>query len=151
MLNKIDETREPRAVKELETQQMPLPELSPEIAQLALLNLIYERVILEEGRSPNFYIFERDLAAGVTLMTNADFNPDRWVIWFRVDPLVTLRIFPGESVPAQGAIEIVSGQMAVISNRSNVISFENTGTSQTAGHIFAVAIGGGAEFSILAI
>lgn len=151
MLPNIEERKEPRAIDELREQDMPLPVLSTELATLALLNLLYERTIMEEGRSPNFQIREFDLAAAARVTVNADFNPDRWIVYFRADPLITLRVFPGDDAPTTGSIEIVSGQMAIISNRNERMAFHNSGTSATDAHIFAIAIGGGSEFGILSI
>lgn len=116
---------------------------------VTLLDYIWERMIEQEGRSPNFLVREFDLLTTARETISADWNPDRWVVYFRQEANATVRIFPGARVPAEGAIELEDGRYAVIANVGNVLSFHNTGSATA--HIFAVAVGGGAEFEIGAL
>ena len=153
MLPNIEERKEPRAKRELEEQPMPLPELTTELATLAMLNLIYDRTVRDEGRSPNLQIREFDLEYLAAETINADFNPDRWVVWFRRThaDAARLRVLPGDYVSGMSAVEIEEGQRITIANKNDRLSFINACTSELTLHVFCVAIGGGSEFEIVGI
>lgn len=114
---------------------------------VSLLGLIAARQIGDEGEFSNFYPLEFDLASGARVTKNADFNPDRWAVYFRLDTDVTLRVYPGDYVPAEGAIEIAAGQAGYFENVGQRVSFHNSGTASA--HVFAIAMGGGSGFNIL--
>ena len=132
---------------DLDTQRRPLKEiLDPKERELAILDMLVDRIIGQEGKSPNFYVDEFELATLTQVVRNADFKPDRWVIYFRTDANVTLRVFPGDYAPDRGSVEIENGRYAVLENVGNRVSFHNSGSATA--HIFAIAIGGGAAFAI---
>ncbi len=113
---------------------------------VSILDHIWQEMIEREGKTPNIFIREFDLATLTRVTISADFNPDRWVVYFRPDATITLRMSPADFVPAQGAIEIVTGQRAVLESVGRNMAFHNIGTGTA--HIFAVAVGGGAIFDV---
>ena len=155
MLTNVEEHQEPRAVEELEEQSMPLPELDPEIAMLAMVNLIYERIVFEEGRTPNLQIIEVDLdyVTNTAQTINADFNPDRWVIWFRRTGSTNarLRMCYGDSVSWASSVEVEEDQRITMASKGENLALENASIADVDLHVFCVAIGGGSEFEIVGI
>jgi len=121
--------------------------LSKDDQILAVLDHMMRRVYQVEGRSPNYVVYEGDILTLATDTIKADFNPDRWVVWFRTETNATLRVSPGvyagTTLPAA---EISNGRRLVIPALNDTLSLRNTGTATC--HYFAVAIGGGAEFDI---
>lgn len=155
MLTNIEEGQEPRAVEELREQDMPLPQLDPQTAMLAMINLIYERIVFEEGRTPNLQIIEVDLDYNTSprVTINADFNPDRWVIWFRrtFNAAARLRMLPGDYVSQMSSVEVDEDQRITMAAKNENLSLENASTADVDLHVFCVAIGGGSEFEIVGI
>ena len=126
-------------------EQAPAP-LTASDRMIRLLDFMWAEMQAREGRAPNFYVHEFEMIAGARETKLSDFNPDRWVIYFRSEANAILRVFPAGSVPAEGAVEIENGRYAVIANTQTLMSFHNSGSSTA--QVFAVAIGGGAEFEI---
>jgi hypothetical protein len=122
--------------------------LTNEQRVVTLLDHIWNAMVEREGKTPNIFIREFDLATTARITISADFNPDRWVVWFRPNSAATLRLAPADFVPGEGAIEISNGQRAMLESVGRNLAFHNTGTATA--HIFAVAVGGGAAFDIRA-
>ena len=155
MLPNIEERKEPRAERDLEIEPMPLPELSTDLAILAMLNLIYDRTVRDEGSTPNLQTIEVDLdfVTGPRQTINADFNPDRWVIWFRrtSNANARLRMLPGDYVSGMSSVEVEEDQRITMAAKNENLSLENASQSDVDLHVFCVAIGGGSEFEIVGI
>lgn len=131
-----------------------LPDQTTEQAILNKLSDIYDLLAADLGKVPNFYVKEFDLPAVSTgdaaHTVNADFEPDRWIVWMRTISNGKFRVANADSVPAVGAVEVESGSRAVLESVGQRLTFMNTSTSVDA-HIFAVAVGGGSTFEIGAV
>jgi hypothetical protein len=68
----------------------------------------------------------------------ADFDHDTWLVYFRVDTNVTLRVWPGGTPPSSGAIEIRNSTGCRIKSTSNQLNVVNIGS--TTAHVFVFAL-----------
>jgi hypothetical protein len=121
------------------------------LAQIhGMLGIIAARQIGAEGVEPNFKLREFALVAGARTVVSHDWKPDRWVVWITTITDGLLRIWPGGWAPSDEAVQIESGQRAIVPAVNEQLAFHNPSASVDV-TVFAVAIGGGLEFDIAAI
>lgn len=115
------------------------------------MDMLYNRIVADEGKSPNLKIETFALAQTDDPKTiKADYLPDHWVVYFRSVTNGRLAIYPGDYVPAVNFIELETGRAVKIAHVNQSLTLENTGTADIA-LVVVVAVGGGAEFEITSI
>jgi hypothetical protein len=140
------------------TEQTDIPELQKadhdgeRISDTAyikeMLNLIFSRMAIGEGKVPNFVCFEFALTQGSRYTVKADFRPDRWAVWFTDATGAELRVYPGDYCPNSNSILLENQRHCVVGHHNEALSFYNPGSADI-DSVFAVAIGGGSEFQLL--
>jgi hypothetical protein len=133
------------AQEEISTGQKPLPPVSKEDYIILLLEELIRHNQKSEGAVERILAFEGALAIGGTAgdatVVSADFPHDAWVVYARppaAQGTVTLRVWPGGTPPASGAIEIRNNVACRIKSTSNQLNIVNIGTE--AAHYFAIAV-----------
>lgn len=117
----------------------------------AKLDLIFQRLdqlVGYEGQAPNLFVHEFSLNAGIRHMINADFEPDRWIIYFKPVTDGELRVYFGDHAPGTQSIYLQTGMVVTVAHKNERIAFYNPSGSVNLTNVFAIAVGGGSEFSI---
>ena len=122
---------------------------SYENALLGVLTRIEKNMIAEQGKSPQYRVWEFDLETMDRHVFEHDLRPDRWVVWVREGLATdTLRVALGADVASLHAAEMGGLSRLILPGISSQIAFHNT-TDRTL-HIFVVAASV-ADFDILQI
>lgn len=125
--------------------EKPLPPASKEDYIIRLLEELVAQRQEGEGASRLLMPFEAgsdrrwpaDLVANTEITIPFDAPHDAWIIYFRASATVTLRVWPGPSIPASGAIEIRNNTAVRIKSTSPHLTIRNTGSTDA--HWFAIA------------
>lgn len=120
-------------------KESPLPPVTKEDYIIRLLEEIVRFQKEQEGPEPQLFIFEGDLSAGASTKVEADFPHDAFVVYFRSDANVTLRISPlGPPGANTAGIEIRNNSAVRVKSTSNALYLLNTGSATA--HYFVIAL-----------
>src|SRR3990172_5418698 len=118
--------------------EAPITDATKEDHIIRLLDELIARDIALEGRIPQIFAFEADLLSLAATTVPADFPHDAWVVTFRPVATGVIRVWPGGSPPASGAIEIQTGGAVRFKSTSNQLYIFNSGPVTV--HYFAYAL-----------
>lgn len=126
-----------------------MPKATKEDHIIRLLDELIARDREDKGAVPQFFPFEGDIATLATARLDCDFPHDSWVVYFRNEANATLRIWPGGSPPALGAIELRNNVAVKLKSTSDQLYLTNTGTATCHYFAFALSLADLEFFSIL--
>ena len=123
----------------MSAKETKVPKMTSEDYLVIIMEEILRNRQMEVGRVERLMGWEGDLAASSSVRIEADFPHDAWVVTIRDITSGVIRIWPGGTPPALGAIEIVTTQAVRLKSTSAELNIYNPSLS-VAVHYFVYAL-----------
>jgi hypothetical protein len=126
-----------RHEKEFSAKEEPI-QASKEDYMILLLEELVRLNRTDKGRIERLMAWEVDMLAGESRYIEADFPHDGWVVRFRSAATGVLRVWPGGTPPASGAIEIIDKLTVRLNSTGSALYLYNSGPVSL--HVFVYAM-----------